>query len=130
MLEALLIGLLVFLAPLPDSRAASVILYMLLGLAYSGINPFLIGYAARFPAGESSAVITAIVSAGAVGGVFFPYLVGLLNENINPIMGMSSVSVFIVGVILCVHWIKPHVIDTSTTVRERMPRGKEVVQHA
>ncbi|MBN2025199.1 MAG: MFS transporter [Actinobacteria bacterium] len=123
-------GVLVFLAPLPDSRAASIILYMLLGLAYAGINPFLIGYAARFPAGESSAVITAIVSAGSLGGVFFPYLVGLLNEHINPIIGMSSVSVFIIGVILCVHWIKPHVIDTSTTVRERMPRGKEAVQHA
>ncbi|RJP29897.1 MAG: MFS transporter [Actinobacteria bacterium] len=123
-------GVLVFLAPLPDSRAASILLYMLLGLAYSGIYPFLVSYAVRFPDGESSAVITAIISAGAVGGVVFPYLIGLLNQHINPILGMSSVSVFIVGVIVCVHWIKPHVIDTSTTVRQRMQRGKEVIQHA
>jgi predicted MFS family arabinose efflux permease len=123
-------GILVFLAPLPDSKAASIVLYMLLGLAYSGINPFLIGYASRFPEGESSAVITAIISAGAVGGVFFPYLIGLLNQNINPILGMSSVSIFIIGVIFCVHWIKPHVIDPSTTMKERTSRGKEVVQYA
>jgi predicted MFS family arabinose efflux permease len=123
-------GILVFLAPLPDSKAASIILYMLLGLAYSGINPFLIGYASRFPEGESSAVLTAIVSAGAVGGVFFPYLIGLLNQHINPILGMSSVSIFVIGVIFCVHWIKPHVIDPSTTMKERISRGKEGVQYA
>ena len=123
-------GVLVFLAPLPDSKTASVILYMLLGLTYSGINPFLIGYSAWFPQGESSAVLTAIISAGAIGGVFFPYLVGLLNQSINPIMGMSSVSIFVIGVIACVHWIKPHVIDPATTVKERMSRTKEGMQYA
>jgi predicted MFS family arabinose efflux permease len=121
-------GVLVFLAPLPDSKAASVILYMFLGLTYSGINPFLIVYSAWFPQGESSAVLTAIISAGAVGGVFFPYLIGLLNQNANPIVGMSSVSIFIIGVIACVHWIKPHVIDPNTTVKERLSRAKEEVQ--
>ena len=123
-------GVLVFLAPIPDSKAASVIIYMFLGLAYSGINPFLIGYSAWFPQGESSAVLTAIISAGAVGGVFFPYLIGLLNQNTSPIVGMSSVSIFIIGVIACVHWIKPHVIDPNTTVRDRLSRAREEVQYA
>jgi nitrate/nitrite transporter NarK len=103
---------------------------MFLGLAYSGINPFLIGYSAWFPQGESSAVLTAIISAGAVGGVFFPYLIGLLNQNTSPIVGMSSVSIFIIGVIACVHWIKPHVIDPNTTVRDRLSRAREEVQYA
>lgn len=105
-------GVLVFLAPLPEAKAASIALYTLLGLTYAGINPFLVSYAAWFPESESSAVVSAVFSAGALGGIFFPYLVGLLNQNINPILGMSSVAVFIIGVVICVHWIKPHVVRT------------------
>lgn len=106
-------GILVLAAPLPEAKAANVTLYMMLGFSYSGIYPFLIGYAAWFPESESSAVITAIISAGAMGGVFFPYLIGLLNEHINPILGMSSVVVFIIGVVLCEHWIRPHLVESS-----------------
>ena len=103
-------GVLIFLAPLPEAKIASIVLYTLLGFTYAGINPFLISYAAWFPENESSAVVSAIFSAGALGGLFFPYLIGLLNQHINPILGMSSVTIFIIGVIICVHWIKPHVV--------------------
>lgn len=103
-------GILVFLAPLPRAKVASIVLYTLLGFAYAGINPFLVSYAALFPGSESSAVVCAVFSAGALGGIFFPYLIGLLNQHINPILGMSSVAIFIIGVIICVHWIKPHVV--------------------
>jgi MFS family permease len=104
-------GILVFLAPLPEAKVASIALYTLLGFTYAGINPFLISYAAWFPESESSAVVSAIFSAGGLGGIFFPYLIGLMNQHINPILGMSSVAIFIIGVIICVHWIKPHVVS-------------------
>ncbi|MDY6795968.1 MAG: MFS transporter [Actinomycetota bacterium] len=105
-------GILVFLAPLPSSKAASIVLYLLLGFANSGIYPFLIGYSAWFPEGESSVVITSAVAAAGVGGIIFPYLIGILNQHINPILGMSSASVFAMGVVACVFWIKPHVIKS------------------
>ncbi|MFW6113422.1 MAG: MFS transporter [Actinomycetota bacterium] len=106
-------GVLVFLAPIPGSKAASVMLYMLLGFANSGIYPFLLGFSAWFPEGESSVVITSAVAAAGVGGIIFPYLIGLLNQHINPILGMSSASIFAMGVVACVFWIRPHVIKST-----------------
>ncbi len=104
-------AVIVFIAPLPSSRTGSIILYPLLGLACAGIYPFLLGYAAWFPDKDSSAVFTSFFAAGAIGGALFPYVVGIMNQFIDPRFGMASVSFLILGVLACLYWIKPHVTD-------------------
>jgi len=101
----------VFVAPLPSSRLGSIIMYPLMGFACAGIFPFLLGYAAWFPDKDSSAVFTSFFAAGAIGGALFPYAVGIMNQFIDPRFGMASISFLILGVLACLYWIKPHVID-------------------
>ena len=102
---------LVFIAPLLAPGKGSIILYPLVGLFGSGIFPFLVGYAAWFPSAESSAVFTSIIAGAAIGGAIFPYLIGLMNQHLNPKLGMSSIAILFLGVIACLIWIKPHVIE-------------------
>lgn len=96
-------------APLTGSKAAAMVLFPLVGLFYSGIYPFLIGYVARFPTPVSSAVFTIFVAAGAAGGAVLPYFVGLVNQFAGRTIGMCSICLPILGVLACLYWMKDHV---------------------
>ncbi len=105
-------GVTLLVAPLAGLPAA-LVLYPLLGLFYSGVYPILIGYASWFPPDLNSTVFTVFVAAGAAGGAVLPYLVGLVNQFAGLVIGMSSISLALFGVLGCLFWLKEHVLDSS-----------------
>ncbi|MBK5092453.1 MAG: MFS transporter [Actinobacteria bacterium] len=111
-------GFVVLAAPLTGSKTASMILYMLVGLFYSGIYPTLIGYVAWFPEDIASSVFTLFLAAGALGGAVLPYLVGLLNQFAGRVAGMSSIAVMVFGVLVCLFWLKGQLLGRNTANRE------------
>ncbi len=88
-------------APLTGSRNAAFVMYPLLGLFYSGIYPYLVAYIQKFGDSLSSAVFTLFVAAGALGGAVLPYFVGLVNQFSGLVAGMCSISVPMIGVLVC-----------------------------
>jgi len=106
-------GVTLLAAPLFGSAAAAFALYPLVGLFYSGIYPFLIGYAAKFPTTVSSAVFTIYIAAGAAGGAVLPYFVGLVNQFGGRVLGMCSIALPVFGVLLCLYWLRPQVSVTA-----------------
>ena len=103
------------ITPLLGSKVAAIALYPLVGLFYSGIYPFLIGYAALFPPAVSSMVFTLYVAAGAAGGAVLPYFVGLVNQFGGRVLGMSSIALPVFGVLVCLYWLRSQVSETSLT---------------
>lgn len=106
-------AVMVLIAPLTESALWSLVCYPILGLFFSGVTPFLVGYAAWFPESESSGVFTLFIAAGTIGGAVFPYLTGLVNQHINPYVGMSSIVILVIGILFCLYWIKPHIISAG-----------------
>jgi len=115
-------AVLILITPLTGSRTAIIIMYPLVGLFFAGIYPFLIGYAALFPHEYSSAVFTVFLAAGAAGGATLPYFVGLVNQFGGLALGMSSIALPVLGVIVCLYWLKAHVaIDGESAL---LPAGE------
>ena len=114
-------ALTLLVAPLAGSKAAAFIMYPLLGLFYSGIYPFLIAYASWFPPDLSGAVFTIFVGLGAVGGAVLPYLVGLVNQFAGVVLGMSSISIAVFGVLACLYWLRGHVSERPTIDATALP---------
>lgn len=104
-------GILVLVAPLLGSKVGAMVLYPLIGVFYSGIYPFLIGYVAWFPSEHSSAVFTLFLAAGAVGGATLPYLVGLVNQFAGLAAGMSIIALPVFGVLACLYRIRTQVSE-------------------
>lgn len=69
----------------------SELFFAITGLFLSGIYPILMSYTKKFSAKYSSVVFSALISAGAFGGVVFPYLVGLTSELSNFSIGMTII---------------------------------------
>jgi len=99
-------GFTLLAAPLSGSRIAAIVLYPFVGLFYSGIYPFLIGYTSRFPSEHSSAVFTLFLAAGTVGGATLPYIVGLLNQFVGFVAGMSLISLPLFAILFFMYWIR------------------------
>jgi len=102
-------GIVLLVAPLTGSGIAAMIIYPFVGLFYSGIYPFLIGYSALFPPAISSAVFTVFVAAGAAGGAVLPYFVGLVNQFGGLVAGMCSICLPIFGVVVCLRRLRGQV---------------------
>jgi fucose permease len=111
-------GLFVLAAPLTGSKSAGMIMYMFVGLLYSGIYPTLIGYVARFPDELSSSVFTVLLAAGALGGAVLPYLIGLVNQFAGRVAGMCSIAIPIFGVFACLYWLRPQLLGKEPAVIE------------
>jgi len=101
------------ITPLLGSKVAAIALYPLVGFFYSGIYPFLIGYAAMFPPAVSSAAFTVYVAAGAAGGAVLPYFVGLVNQFGGRIAGMASIALPVFGVFVCLYLLRSQVSQTA-----------------
>lgn len=74
-----------------DHQSLSELSFAITGLFLSGIYPILISYAKKFPSKYSSVVFSVLISAGAIGGGVFPYLVGLISELNNFSIGMTTI---------------------------------------
>lgn len=109
----------VFIAPLPQVAVFSAILYPMAALLNSSVYPFMVGYSSLFPRADSSAVFTSMIAAASVGGAMLPYLIGILNQNVGPRFGMSFIAIFVVGLIICIYWIKPHLVESGSTLGDR-----------
>ena len=106
----------VLAAPLTGSKSASIVLYMLVGLFYSGIYPTLIGYVAWFPDDIASSVFTLFLAAGALGGAILPYLIGLVNQFAGLVAGMSSIAILVFGVLACLFWLRGQLLGRDAAV--------------
>lgn len=100
---------LIFAAPMPPMRWMNISLYLLTGLSVAGIYPLLLSYTAWFPNEDSPAVMSVIMASGALGGLIFPFVVGLIIGEVGAVMGMSSVCLLMMGLMVCIFWIRPHV---------------------
>ncbi len=107
-------GVLLLVTPLTGWSASVMVLYPLIGLFFSGIYPFLIGYVAWFPPDLSPSVFTMFLAAGAAGGAILPYFVGLVNQFFGLAWGMSSIAIPVFGAMACVYWVRHHVIRGVT----------------
>jgi fucose permease len=114
-------GVLVLVAPLTGSKYASMVLYPLVGLFYSGIYPLLIGYAARFPTSVSSTVFTVYIAAGAAGGAVLPYAIGLVNQFTGLVVGMCLVSIPVFGILLCLLALRPELGTAAAELPSAVP---------
>jgi FHS family glucose/mannose:H+ symporter-like MFS transporter len=114
-------ALTLLVAPLTGSKAAALVMYPVLGLFYSGIYPFLIAYASWFPLELSGAVFTIFVGLGAVGGAVLPYLVGLVNQFAGVVVGMSSISIAVFGVLVCLYGLRGHVSERPAIAATALP---------
>lgn len=110
-------AVLLLIAPLVPNKYASMALYPAVGLFYSGIYTFLIGYAALFPPRLSAVVFATFIAAGAVGGAFLPYVIGLVNEFTGLVAGMCLISVPIAGVLVCLYFLRP-LVGTGGTAHD------------
>lgn len=102
-------ALLLLVAPVSGSKTAAIVLYPLVGLFFSAIYPCLIGYIAWFPSELNPSVFTLFLAAGAAGGAFLPYLVGLVNQFVGMAAGMSLISVPLIGVVTCLFWLRGYI---------------------
>lgn len=106
-------GLFVLLTPLTGSKIGSMIMYPLVGLFYSGIYPFLVGYVSYFPDDLSPFVFTVYVAAGAASSAVLIFASGLINQFGNLSLGMALIAVPIFGVLMCLYRIKPELYRGS-----------------
>lgn len=63
------------------------------GLGASGAFPLILGFSGRFPAWHAGVVYSAVIMAGALGRIVFPYLIGPLAEaaGFRVAMGLAFV---------------------------------------
>ena len=64
-----------------NSVPLSIVMAFVSGLGASAAFPLIMGFAGKFPAWHAGVVVSAVVLAGAVGRLVFPYLIGPLAHS-------------------------------------------------
>jgi MFS family permease len=64
-----------------NSVPLSMVMAFCSGLGASAAFPLIMGFAGKFPAWHAGVVVSAVVLAGAVGRLVFPYLIGPLAHS-------------------------------------------------
>jgi MFS family permease len=59
----------------------SMVMAFLSGLGASAAFPLILGFSGRFPAWHAGVVYSAVIMAGALGRIVFPYLIGPIAES-------------------------------------------------
>jgi MFS family permease len=59
----------------------SIVMAFISGLGASAAFPLILGFSGKFPAWHAGVVFSAVVLAGAVGRIVFPYLIGPLAHS-------------------------------------------------
>jgi MFS family permease len=78
---------------LSNSAPLSMVMAFFAGVGASGGFPLILGFSGKFPAWHAGVVFSAVVLAGAVGRIVFPYLVGPVAQvaGFRVAMGMAFV---------------------------------------
>jgi predicted MFS family arabinose efflux permease len=78
---------------LSNSAPLSMVMAFFAGVGASGGFPLILGFSGKFPAWHAGVVFSAVVLAGAVGRIVFPYLVGPVGQvaGFRVAMGMAFV---------------------------------------
>jgi fucose permease len=66
---------------LSTSVEMSMVMAFLSGLGASAAFPLILGFSGRFPAWHAGVVYSAVIMAGALGRIVFPYLIGPIAES-------------------------------------------------
>jgi MFS transporter, FHS family, glucose/mannose:H+ symporter len=94
-----------FLLAFMSSEISIWILLALVGLTYSGIWPTILAYGGKAAGKYSSSAYFIVAAAGGVGGMIFPYLLGIIGKaaSISITLGSISVMMFLIVIltILC-----------------------------
>ncbi len=110
--------LLIIITPLLGSQEASLVLYPIIGLMFSGIYPTLVSYTAKFSPEYSGTVFTIVLAIGSAGGMVLPYLIGLISEFGNITAAMSAIGVPMLVILVLVVTIRPVLSDHKVVVSE------------
>jgi FHS family glucose/mannose:H+ symporter-like MFS transporter len=68
---------------LSASPVMSMVMSFLSGLGASAVFPLILSYSARFPAWHAGVVFSAVIMAGAVGRIVFPYVIGPIAHSLG-----------------------------------------------
>jgi len=68
---------------LSPSTAVSMAMSFLSGLGASAAFPLILSFSAKFPAWHAGVVFSAVIMAGALGRIVFPYLIGPLADSLG-----------------------------------------------
>ncbi len=68
---------------LSTSTAMSMVMAFFAGLGASGAFPLILSFSARFPKWHAGVVFSAVIMAGALGRIVFPYLIGPIAESLG-----------------------------------------------
>jgi hypothetical protein len=75
----------------------SMVMAFFSGFGGSAAFPLILGFSGRFPAWHAGVVFSAVVMAGAVGRIVFPYLVGPIAESAGFRVAMGLAFVLAAG---------------------------------
>lgn len=104
--------------PLTGSKWVALLGYPMVGLFYSGIYPFLVGYVSWFPEDLSPFVFSVLVAAGAAGSAVMILASGLINQFGNRSLAMALIAVPVLGVFGCLFWLREHLSATPSMEAE------------
>jgi len=75
----------------------TLISFALVGLFFSGAFPTILAYASSIFPRYSGTVFGICFASGGIGGMLFPYLVGLVAEDFNMRIGIGAMSILLAG---------------------------------
>lgn len=111
-LMAAAVGLLVVV----PNAAASAVCVFLAGLGASGAFPLILSFAGKFPGWHAGVVYSAVILAGAIGRIIFPYLFGPLAQAAGFRLAMGMAALLALGVVAGALGIR----RTDRTVRSEL----------
>ncbi len=111
----------VFIAPQPSSIYTNIVLFAFAVIFISGINPLALSAAAIYPKSYGSSAYTILFSSAAIGGMAIPFGIGLVFQQTNSIIGMSSISLLIMIIVLSLLYIRREMPLSEHIHRHLMP---------
>jgi FHS family glucose/mannose:H+ symporter-like MFS transporter len=89
-----------FLLVFMKSEISIWILLALIGLAYSGIWATILAYGGKAAVKYSSSAYFLVVAAGGIGGMIFPYLLGILGKAASISVTLGSISIMMLLIVI------------------------------
>jgi MFS family permease len=68
---------------LSTSSAMSMVMAFCSGLGASAVFPLILSFSARFPKWHAGVVFSAVIMAGALGRIVFPYVIGPIADSLG-----------------------------------------------
>ena len=89
-----------FILAFMSSETSIWILLSLIGITYSGIWPTILAYGGKTAGKYSSSAYFIVVAAGGIGGMIFPYILGIIGKAASLSITLGSISVMMLLVVI------------------------------